>query len=68
MALQARRQAEGWEEVTDQGVLFDAPTKFDPFAPIPGMPGYPPYSCMIVWRSVVVDELRDWLAARSWQA
>jgi hypothetical protein len=54
--------------VIEQGVLFDAPAKFDPFAPIPAPSGYRPYSCMIVWRSVVVDELRDWLKARRWSA
>lgn len=51
-----------------QEPLFDAPTKFDPFAPIPGPLGMPSYSCMVVWRSVVVDELRDWMRARGWQA
>ena len=43
------------------------PAPFDPLAPIARGAGLAPYSCMIVWRSCLVAELRDYLEARRWQ-
>jgi hypothetical protein len=37
----------------------------DLYGPWPSPEGYPDYSTFVVWRSVLVETMRDWVTARN---